>query len=73
MVSDKKIVHVFHYISLYKTCHTRCGTILGPRGIIRINPVEVYLVMLHTEYQSSGPYGFRQEDFSMFYPLYKPM
>ena len=23
--------------------------------------------MLHTEYQSSRPYGFRQEDFFMFF------
>ena len=23
-------------------------------------------MMLHTKYQDSGPYGFRQEDFSMF-------
>ena len=24
--------------------------------------------MLHTIYQGSRPYGFRQEDFSMFFP-----
>ena len=27
---------------------------------------------LHTKYQGSGPYGFRQEDFPCF-SLYKPM
>ena len=28
--------------------------------------------MLHTKYQGSKPYGFRQEDFFIF-SLYKPM
>ena len=26
--------------------------------------------MLHTKYQGSGPYGFRQDDFFMFFPIY---
>ena len=26
--------------------------------------------MPYTKYQGSKPYGFRQEDFSMFFPLY---
>ena len=26
-------------------------------------------MMLHTKYQGSRPYGFRQEDFSMFFPI----
>ena len=26
--------------------------------------------MLHTEYQGSRPYGFRQEDCSMFFTIY---
>ena len=34
MVSDKKIFHVFPYISLCKTCDPRGGAIYGPRGII---------------------------------------
>ena len=35
----------------------------GPRGIIYTNLLDVHKVMLHTKYQSSRPYGFRQEDF----------
>ena len=27
-------------------------------------------MMLHTKYQGSRPYGFRQEDFYMFFPKY---
>ena len=41
----------------------------GPRGIIYTNLLEVHKVMLHTKYQSSRPYGFRQEDFFMFLPI----
>ena len=26
--------------------------------------------MLHTKYQGSNPYGFRQEDFFMLIPIY---
>ena len=44
----------------------RGGAIFGPRGIIWTNLIEVHSVMLHTKYQGSTPYGFRQEDFSMF-------
>ena len=43
--------------------------IFGHRDIIRANLVEVHLVMLHTKYQGSRRYGFRQEDFSMFSPM----
>ena len=50
------------------------GAIFGPWGIIWTNLVEVYQVVLHTKYQSSWPYAFRQEDFSMSFPKYrKPM
>ena len=33
-VSDKKIFHVFPYISLCKICESRGGANFGPRGII---------------------------------------
>ena len=28
-------------------------------------------MMLHTKYQGSIPYGFRQEDFFLFFPIFK--
>ena len=59
--------NVFHHISLCKTCDPRCGAILNPRGMILTILVEGHQVMLHTKYQDSSPYGFRQEDFFMFY------
>ena len=42
MVSDKKIYYVFLYVSLCKTCDPWGRAILGPRGIIWTNQVEVY-------------------------------
>ena len=45
------------------------GAIFGPRGIIWTNLVEVHLVMLHSTYQGSKSYGFRQEDFFMLFPI----
>ena len=32
------------------------------------NLVEVHLVMLHTQYQSSRPYGFRKENLFHLFP-----
>ena len=45
---------------------TWVGANFGPSGIIGTHLVDIYYVMLHTKYQGSMPYGFRQEDFSMF-------
>ena len=44
------------------------GSFLAP-GHNFTNLLEVHKVMLHTKYQSSRPYGFRQEDFFMFLPI----
>ena len=41
MVSDKKMFSCFPYISLFKTCDPRGGTIFGPGGIFRKNLVDI--------------------------------
>ena len=42
---------------------------LDPRGLIgRIYVVDHY-TLLCTKYISSGPHGFREEDFFKFFPL----
>ena len=64
--SKKKIFTSFPYIMLYKTCDPEGGTIFDPRCIIKINLVEVHLLMLNTKYQGSLLCSFRQEDFSHF-------
>ena len=43
-----------------------------PQGHYFKNLVDVYLVILHTNYESSRPCCFRQEDF-FHVSLYKPM
>ena len=61
----------FFTFSLCKTFYPRGGAIFDPRGIIWTHFVEVHYVMLHTKYQGSRPYGFRQVFFT--FSLYKPM
>ena len=66
MVSDKKIFYASFCISLSKECDPWSVAIFGPRGLISTNLVDIHQVMLHTKYQGSRTYGFRQEDFFMF-------
>ena len=39
---------------------------LDPRGLIGRIYVNDHYTLLHTKYISSGPYGFREEDFLSF-------
>ena len=45
---------------------------LDPRVMIDRNYKGAYLTLLHTKYKSSGPHGFREEDFFTFF-YYKSM
>ena len=48
----------------------------GPRVTIGRNYKGAYIALLHTKYESSGPHGFREEDFFTFFPiisLWRPM
>ena len=61
MVSEKKIY--FPIISLLGANGPQGVPSLDPRGLIgRIYVVDHY-TLLHIKYLSSGPYGFREEDF----------
>ena len=41
---------------------------MDPRGTVgSIYKGEYYYTLVHTTYESSGPYGFREEDFFMFF------
>ena len=44
----------------------RGGAIFDPRGMIGRIYIEDHLTLLHTKYESSGPCGFREEDFFIF-------
>ena len=41
---------------------------MDPRGTVGRIYKEDHYTLLHTKYESSGPCGFRGEDFFMFYP-----
>ena len=43
---------------------------LHPRGLIGRIYVGDHYTLLHTKYISSGPHGFREENFFKFFPLY---
>ena len=58
----------FLYIRLCTTCDIQGGPTFGHRGIILINLVKAYKVMLHSKYQGSRSCGFR-EDFFIFSPF----
>ena len=46
----------------------RGGVIFDPRAMVgRINKEDHY-TLLHTKYESSGPCGFREEDFFLYFP-----
>ena len=49
--------------------HPRGGAISDPRGMVDRIYVKLYITMLHTKYRSFGCYGFREEDFFMYFPL----
>ena len=43
---------------------------MNPRGTVgRIYKEDHYILALLTKYESSGPCGFGEEDFLMFFPL----
>ena len=47
---------------------------LDPRGMVGRIYVGDHLTLLHTKYLSSGPYGFREEEFFLsFFFHYKSM
>ena len=72
MVSEKKIFLSFsHYKSMGANDPPGVAS-LDPRGLIGRIYVGDHNTLLHTEYISSGPHGFRVEDFLCF-SHYKPM
>ena len=47
----------------------RGGGHMDPRGMVGRIYKEDHYTLLHTKYESSGPCGFGEEDFFMFFPL----
>ena len=62
-VSEKKIIFIFfHYQSMGANDPLRTGH-LDSRGMVGRTNVEDHQTLLHTKSVSSGPHGFREEDF----------
>ena len=62
-VSEKKNFDVCLLCSYVQNCDPQGQASFEPRGIICSNLEEVHKEMLHTKYQSSSPYSFREKEF----------
>ena len=58
------------YIIIWKTNDPQGGANIDPRGIIWTILVEVHSMMLHAQYLSPRPCGFREKDFWSFYYIH---
>ena len=63
MVSEKKIFEVFFHYKSIGAKKIQGVANLDLRGMIGRIYVRDHLMLLHNKYLSSGPYGFREEDF----------
>ena len=61
VVLEKKIFYVFPN-------DPWGGARMDPRGTVGRTYKEDHYTLLHTKYESSGPYGFGEEDFLKFFP-----
>ena len=50
----------------------RGGVFFDPRAMVRRIYKEDHYTLLHTKYESSGPCGFREEDFFYIFPMTPP-
>ena len=63
MVSEENIFLIFSHYKSMGANDLRGMASLNPRGLIDRIYVGHHLTLLHTKYISSGPHGFREEDF----------
>ena len=53
---------------------------MSPKGVANLDPRDMvgriyecdHLTLLNTKYLSSGPHGFREEDFLKIFPIISP-
>ena len=62
MVSEMNFLSIPHYKSM-RANKPQSVANLDPRGMVGRIYVGDHLMLLHTKYLSSGPYGFNEEDF----------
>ena len=68
VVLEKKIFLCFPHCKSMGANEPRGGAIFDPRGMIGRIYIEDHSTLLHTKYESSGPFGFREEDFFYIFP-----
>ena len=72
VISEKKIFfNVFPIVCLWELMTPGMGPFYYPRGMVGRIYKEDHYTLLHTKYESSGPCGFREEDFYVF-PMMPP-
>ena len=70
VVSEKKIFLCFDHCKSMGANDPRGGAIFDPRGMIGRIYKQDHYTLLHTKYEGSGPCGFGEEDFFMFWFKY---
>ena len=65
---EEDFLSFFHYKSMGAN-GSRSMASLDPRSLIGRIYTEDHYTVLHTKYISSGPHGFKEEDFFKFFPL----
>ena len=69
VVSEKKIFFLcFSHCKSMGANNPRGEVIFDPRAMFGRIYKEDHYTLLHTKYESSGPCGFREEDFFIFSP-----
>ena len=68
VVSEKKIFLCLSHCKSMGANDPRGGAHMDPRGTVGRIYKEDHYTLLQTQYESSGPLGFGEEDFFMFFP-----
>ena len=68
VVMEKKICLCFPIACLWELMTPGAGPFFDPSGMVGRIYKEDHYTLLHTKYESSGPCGFGEEDFFMFFP-----
>ena len=67
LVVSEKIFLCFSHCKSMGANDPRGGAIFAPRGMIGRIYIEDHYTLLHTKYESFGPFGFGDEDFLKFF------
>ena len=66
---EEDFFYVFSHCKSMGANDPRGGAIFDPSGMVGRIYKEDHYTLLHTKYESSGPCGFREEDFFYVFPM----